>query len=92
MTPLEQLVDAGLSDPEVADRLGVSARTVLRRRKRAGLPSRWTPTPPSHGTEARYRRGCTCTPCRAAHAAGQRAYRRRIAYAAWRGRKGPQQP
>lgn len=90
-TALSELVEAGLSDAEIADLAGVSARTVRRWRSRASLPSRWTPTPPTHGTASRYRRGCRCAPCRGAHAADQGRYRRRIAYAAWRGRKGPQQ-
>ena len=88
MSPaLPALVDEGLSDTEIADVLGVSARTVLRWRSRAGLASRWTPTPPSHGTERRYRRGCPCAPCRAANAAAVARYRRRRAYASWKQRQ-----
>jgi hypothetical protein len=86
---LADLVEAGLSDVEISELLGVSSRTVLRWRKRDRLPSRWTPTPPSHGTDARYRRGCRCKPCKAAHATGQRTYRRSLAYARWRAGKGP---
>ncbi len=40
---LTGLVSAGLADVEIAELLGVSTRTVLRWRKRAGLQSRWTP-------------------------------------------------
>ena len=90
MTPvLPAYVRAGLSDAEIADELGVSPRTVRRWRAAAGLSSSWTPTPPQHGTPARYRRGCRCTPCRGAQAARQGTYRRRLAYAAWRAGKGP---
>jgi len=92
MTPpdLATLAAAGLSDPQLADHYGVTARTVLRWRTRAGLPSSWTPTPPSHGTPARYRRGCRCKPCTAANTADARNYRRRRAIASWQRRKGPQ--
>lgn len=75
MTPpaaLLEAVAAGLSTQETADRLGVSTRTV--RRWRSRLSARWTPTPPAHGTRARYRGtptrpGCSCRACRAANAA-----------------------
>ena len=90
MSPaLPLLVDAGLSDPQIADLVGVSSRTVLRWRKQAGLPSRWTPTPPAHGTEARYRRGCRCRPCTAANTASAARYRRSRAYADWTRRQEP---
>lgn len=69
-------VAMGQSDPEIADYCGVSPRTVLRWRKRLGLPSRWTPPMPEHGTPGRYQRGCTCDECRADHAAYQRDYDR----------------
>lgn len=89
--PVEELaeyVEAGLSDVEIAETLDVSPRTVLRWRKAAGLPSRWTPTPPAHGTEARYRRGCRCKPCTAANTAACARYRRGRAYASWIRRQG----
>ena len=91
MTPpdLATLVTAGLSDPQLADHYGVTARTVLRWRKRAGLPSHWTPTPPAHGTDARYRRGCRCKPCTAANTASAARYRRSRAYASWTRRQEP---
>jgi len=69
---LRDLVMAGYSDTEIADRLGVSPRTVLRWRKRAGLPSMWAPQlVPCGTTTAGYRRGCRCQPCRDVHAAAQ---------------------
>lgn len=92
MTALAELVDAGLSDTEIAEVLNVSPRTVLRWRKRQGLPSRWTPTPPAHGTEARYRRGCRCEPCTAANTTAARRYRRGRAYASWKARQGSPVP
>lgn len=69
MSTLSRLVGDGLSDPEIADRLGVSARTVLRWRQRDGLPSLYARPVAPHGTEARYRARCRCSPCRAANAA-----------------------
>lgn len=67
---LVELVNAGLSDREIADKVGVVARTVLRWRARHGLASRWTPPVPPHGTIGRYKHhACRCTPCRAANAA-----------------------
>jgi hypothetical protein len=86
--PLPELVEAGMSDPEIADVLGVTPRTVLRRRQRAGLPSRWTPTPPAHGTLGRYRRGCRCKACKAENTAAAARYRRARAYASWIRRQG----
>lgn len=78
---LAPLVEAGYSDHELGDRFGVAARTVLRWRRRYGLPSAWTPPLAAHGTEARYRQGCSCTECRAAHAADHRAFQRRLTLA-----------
>lgn len=90
MTPdLPDLVAEGLSDPEIAAVVGVTARTVLRWRKSAGLASRWTPITPAHGTEARYRRGCRCKPCTAANTATCARYRKRRAYASWTRRQEP---
>lgn len=74
-------VSMGQSDPEIADYAGVSPRTVLRWRTKLGLPSRWVPERAEHGTDARYHSGCRCTPCRAAHAAEQRAWSRAYARA-----------
>lgn len=65
-THLERDVAAGLSDPAIADKLGVSERTVLRWRGRLGLESQWSPATAPHGTTARYRR-CKCDECRAAN-------------------------
>lgn len=62
------LVAMGMSDPEIADQVGVSSRTVLRWRGKLSLPSRWTPPVPEHGTPGRYKRGCTCDECRRGHA------------------------
>lgn len=77
---LRDFVKAGYSDTEIADKLGVSARTVLRWRKRAGLPSMWTPYVAPCGTESAYSRGCRCLDCRRAHADAQA--RTRAVYAA----------
>ena len=62
------LADAGASDSDIADVVGVAPRTVLRWRKAAGIPSAWTPPRPAHGRPGRYARGCRCNPCLAAHA------------------------
>lgn len=67
-------VDMGQSDPEIADAVGVSSRTVLRWRRKLSLASRWTPPVPEHGTPGRYKRGCTCETCRRGHAARHAAY------------------
>lgn len=69
---------AGLSTLELADRFGVAPRTVRRWRSQTG--ARYTPTPPRHGSRARYRGtptrpGCSCRPCRAANAAETAAHR-----------------
>lgn len=81
MTPdLSRLVEQGLSDQQIADRLGVTARTVQRWRSRLTIPSRWTPTPAAHGTRSRYVRGCRCDACTQAnttYAALTRAAHRR---------------
>lgn len=78
------LVDMGMSDPEIADRVGVSSRTVLRWRRKLNLPSRWQPVRAPHGTDSAYHAGCRCLDCRAAHAAYQSswlaAYRRADLY------------
>lgn len=71
------LVDMGMSDTEIADRVGVSPRTVLRWRGKLSLPSRWTPPVPEHGTPGRYARGCICLECRAGNAARHLAYMQR---------------
>lgn len=61
---LEQLREAaaaGQSDVALATRWGVSARTILRWRKRHGIPSTWAPTAPAlHSNRAR----CPCADCR----------------------------
>lgn len=76
MATLAQLVEAGYSDAEIAERLGLSSRTVLRMRQRDGLESRWEPPTPPHGTVARYRAtsrrvGCRCAECRMANCEAQ---------------------
>ncbi len=57
--------DAGLSDSQIAQMYGVSARTVLRWRQAAGIPSSWQPERYPCGTRAAFRRGCRCAECRA---------------------------
>lgn len=74
---LAALAAAGLSDPQIADALAVSARTVLRARRRHGIASTWSRPAPLCGTLAAYRRGCRCRPCRAANVAHWRRYARR---------------
>ena len=54
----------GVPDRLIAARLGIHERTVLRDRKAVGAESRWAPDAPEHGTQARYRQGCRCQPCR----------------------------
>ena len=71
-----ELVDAGWSDRRIADRLGVSSRTVLRWRGRLGLASRWTPEIPPHGNVSRYRRDCRCSACVAANVSATAEWRR----------------
>lgn len=73
---LPALVAAGLSDVEIADKLGVSSRTVLRWRQRAGLRSMWSPVLAPHGTQSRYRH-CRCPECRAANVRAVSDLRRR---------------
>lgn len=73
LVELVELVELGLSDPEVARRLGVSARTVLRWRKSLELPSQWQPERPPHGTTSRYRT-CELGPCAECRAANVRAH------------------
>lgn len=65
---LVRLVQAGYSDAEIAEKVGVSDRTVLRWRKKYGLASQWVPATLPCGTLANYRRGCRCEDCRAANA------------------------
>lgn len=71
---LWRLASQGMSDPQIAARLGVSARTVLRWRIASGIPSQWTPPTPVCGTLAAYRHGCRCDLCNRANAAHLRAY------------------
>jgi hypothetical protein len=80
MTPDEQLrelVELGLSDPAIAARMGLSARTVLRRRHRLGIGSVWQPPKPPHGTPGRYGvpHRCRCRACTTANTEAQRAWR-----------------
>lgn len=71
---LQELVSQGLSDQEVADKVGVSSRTVLRWRTRYRIASQWTPPLSPHGTTARYKSGCKCPDCRAANADQHRSW------------------
>lgn len=65
-----------LTDAQIAERLQVSTRTVLRDRTDLGLPPAYPPnrkgerrgTRRPHGTEGRYGYGCRCVDCRRAHA------------------------
>jgi uncharacterized protein YjcR len=66
---LRDLVAAGYSDAQIADRIGVSARSVRRWRRRDGLRSQWAPQDPQHGTRSRYNKGCRCDPCKEANSA-----------------------
>lgn len=80
MTPDEQLRElaaAGMSDPAIAARLGISARTVLRRRHRLGIGSEWQPPLPPHGTTTRYGKPhkCRCSACIRANTEAMRAWR-----------------
>ena len=64
MTPPEDelvllLRDPRVSNADVAEEYGVTARTVLRWRVRYGIPSTYTRPEPEHGTTARYTAGET---------------------------------
>ena len=73
-------VNAGLSDPEIAALLGVSARTILRWRKQLGIASKWEPPKPTkHGTAPMYATGCRCEDCTQANTKrGHRARKARF--------------
>ncbi len=60
-------VNAGWSDAQIADALGVSSSTILRRRRVLDLGSRWTPDKAPHGTRSRYQAGCSCGRCSGAN-------------------------
>lgn len=80
MTPeqqLRELAAQGLSDPTIARRMGISARTVLRRRHRLGIGSEWTPPLAPHGTATRYGApsNCRCLACTRANTEQQREWR-----------------
>lgn len=74
---LRELVELGLSDPAIADKLGLSARTILRRRHALGLGSQWAPPLPPHGTERRYGKPhkCRCRPCTDANTRAMQEWR-----------------
>lgn len=74
---LRQLAAAGMSDPDIAARLGVSPRTVLRRRHALGIGSEWAPPLPPHGTARRYGNPhkCRCRQCTDAATEEHRAWR-----------------
>jgi hypothetical protein len=63
---LAEYADAGMTDSQIAQMYGVSARTVLRWRQAAGIPSSWQPERFPCGTRAAFRRGCRCAECLAA--------------------------
>lgn len=82
LTPeaLLEAVEQGLSDSQIAARLGVSDRTVLRWRQRLGIASTWTAHVPDHGTMGRYKgtasvKPCRCTRCRRANSQEAAKYR-----------------
>lgn len=63
---LRELAAAGHSDAEIAEKLVVSSRTVLRWRQAARIPSCWQPAPVviQHGTEYAYKHHkCRCDDC-----------------------------
>ena len=76
-TVLQEMVDKGMSDPQIGRELSVTGRTVLRWRTAFGIESKWQPPVPNHGTTARYHRGCRCTRCSAANTRTCREYRAR---------------
>lgn len=65
---LRTLAGRGMSNKEIARALAVSESTVWRRRQRLGIGDQRGLTLPSHGTMARYGRGCKCEECRKANA------------------------
>lgn len=74
---LRELVAEGLSDPAIAAQLGLSARTILRRRHALGIGSEWAPPLPPHGTARRYGRPhkCRCRSCTKANTEAVREWR-----------------
>lgn len=52
---LAQLVNEGLSDAAIAERLGVTDRTILRDRQALGLATRWDPTVRTDPTRTRWK-------------------------------------
>lgn len=71
----------GLSDGEIAARIGISKAWANALRNRLGLPANVKGKVRSfveqpHGSFARYRSGCRCGDCRAANAAQSQKYRR----------------
>lgn len=74
---LRALVAQGLSDPAIAARLNVTARTILRRRHALGIGTQWQPPLPPHGTVTRYGKPhkCRCRACTKANTEAQRDYR-----------------
>jgi len=61
---LAAMVRAGMNDLMIAAKLGVSSRTVLRRRTRLGIPP--VRRAITHGLAGTYKAGCRCSPCRMA--------------------------
>lgn len=61
-------VESGTSDKMLAERYGVSIKTITRWRDSLGLASHWEPERHGCGTPAAYARGCRCGDCRQANA------------------------
>lgn len=74
---LRELAAQGMSDPAIAERMGLSPRTVLRRRHTLGIGSTWSPPLPPHGTTTRYGKphSCRCRSCLDANTAAMREWR-----------------
>ncbi|MDR6867699.1 hypothetical protein J2Y69_002303 [Microbacterium resistens] len=81
MTPDETilaLARAGHPDREIARQTHAGRERIARLRREHDIPT-WTPSPPGHGTDARYQHGCRCDPCTHAHAVINAAEHRRAA-------------
>lgn len=79
-TEIGRLVEAGLTDTQIADQLGIGRSTAADHRRRLGLKAN-PPTPPDAcGTSAGYQRHrrngeTACRPCLTAHAQKTSHYR-----------------
>lgn len=90
---IRELNEAGKTDREIAEEVGMSHRAATQARARLGLqpvrPKREPKSKPpkrsrwegvelaGHGTNARYARGCRCEPCHTAHREYHREYTKR---------------